>query len=269
MRGWGHLRRGPPGPLVGKISQIYIINMSSTKVLREKDASMHRLSSFFVSLKIHLKQMTVNELKAELERLNVPFNSGALKSELEALLATAKQAADADTGASTNQTADTTVSDELLKLITESGGQSFSSAELQAELQSDLEAEYPDFGRDIPDGAYHITGYATLHQWRSRRTGNISNIRTAFLDKLDADGKPYELPFAAFSANEFPFVKADGTEFVPATILPHFDSVARRNLAITSLAPMTKVVVHHARGHHKNPYAKRVFDFVYTYASMK
>lgn len=162
-------------------------------------------------------------------------------------------------------TAAPAISADLLKVINDLGGQSFEDA--KESVQKDIEREYPDFGREVPDGTYSLTGYTTVHEWTAR-DGRVSQIRTAFLDAINPQsGNPYELPFAALSENEFLFVPADGTaEFQPKCALKHFDSPNRRNLAVLELGEGFKVRVRHMRGHHKNPYSKRIFDFNYTWA---
>ena len=155
------------------------------------------------------------------------------------------------------------ISDDLLKVITDLGGTSFEDA--KESIQKDIEREFPDFGREIPEGVYTLSGFTTVHDWVSR-DGRVSHIRTAFLIETNSEGKPFELPFACLSANEFLFVPANGTEFQPACVLKHFDSPNRRNLAVLELGQGFKVKVRHMRGHHKNPYSKRIFDFNYTWA---
>ena len=159
------------------------------------------------------------------------------------------------------------VDDDLLKIITNSGGKSFDSDELKAELKAEKEREYPDYGREIPEGTYYLTGYTTVIDWRNPRTDNISHIRVAFLDKINPkNGKPYMLPFAAFAKNQYPFVPVgDNSKFTPSCVLEHYDSVADRHAAVVALGTGFAVKVCHKRGHHDNPYNKRVFDFTYTW----
>ena len=170
---------------------------------------------------------------------------------------------------------DFVVSDDLLKIITDDkNGKAFSSKELQEELKADKEREYPDFGRDIPEGEYILTGYATAHDWKSPRDGRISHIRTAFITN---GTDVYELPFANLSAKEWPFVQFNGRNsdgkatyktVEIKTVLPYYSSVADRNFAVTQIPANTKIKVHHARGHYDNPYNTRVFDFKNTWAEL-
>lgn len=159
------------------------------------------------------------------------------------------------------------ISDDLLKVISEKGGKAFNSAELQAELKKDKEREYPDFGKAIPEGEYHLTGYATVVDWRNPRTDNISHIRVAYLDKVDSKtGEPYKLPFASLACNQYKFKPVEGDEFQPNAVLPFFDSVADRNIAVCGLEAGLAIKVFHKRGHWLNPNNKRPFDFLLTWA---
>lgn len=159
------------------------------------------------------------------------------------------------------------LADDLLKVITDLGGKSFDSDELKAELRAEKEREYPDFGREIPAGVYHLSGFTTTVDWRNPRTDNVSHIRVAYLDKLNPKtGKPYLLPFSAMSSNEFMFVPVGEEKFAPNCVLEHYDSIADRNAAVVALGKGFTVKVCHKRGHHDNPYAKKIFDFVYTWA---
>ena len=161
------------------------------------------------------------------------------------------------------------IDDDLLKVITENGGLAFDSEELKAQLKADKEREYPDFGRDIPTGKYQLTGFSTTHDWRNPRTDSVSHIRTAFLNTINPKtGTPYEIPFAAFSCSAYKFKPTDADAFQPKCVLPHYDSVADRNLAVVDLEPGTEIMIKHSRGHHENPYNKRVFDFTYTWAEL-
>lgn len=195
------------------------------------------------------KQEIMNALSAK----GITFDANASKAQLETLL-----------NANSNVFA---IDDDLLKIITNSGGKSFNSDELKAELKAEKEREYPDYGREIPEGTYHLTGYTTVIDWRNPRTDNISHIRVAFLDKINPkSGKPYMLPFAAFAKNQYPFVPVgDDSKFTPSCVLEHYDSVADRNAAVVALGAGFAVKVCHKRGHHDNPYNKRVFDFTYTW----
>ena len=145
----------------------------------------------------------------------------------------------------------------------------FDSDELKAQLKAEKEREYPDYGKEIPVGNYHLTGYSTVIDWRNPKTDSVSHIRVAFLDKLNPKtGKPYMLPFAALSCGTYKFKPVEGDAFQPKCALPHYDSVADRNLAVVGLGGGTEIKVCHERGHHENPYNKRVFDFTYTWAEL-
>lgn len=192
--------------------------------------------------------MTKQEIIDALKQKGVNFDATASKSDLEALLASA---------------ATSIISSNLLKVITEGGGLAFTDPQLQASLQGQLAREYPDFGREITEGVYTLTGYATRHEWQSPRSDTPSIIWTAYA--TNNNGDLVEIPFAAFSASPYSFVSVDGSEFQPNTFFSHFDSTARRNLAVVELPTGTQVRVRHARGHHKNPYSRRIFDFLYTW----
>lgn len=185
-----------------------------------------------------------------------------------------------DTASDQQQSADTTtdtnVNEALQKLIGANSTIRFGSEEASALIRAQKEKEFPSFGGNIPEGAVlTFTGYGTSHAWKSPRTGNVSNILTAFC--TDASGDVHEVPFASFCCPAYPFVRFDGrnTEGQPqyATvaqnfILPnHYDSNADRNSAVMNLPVGTQFVVHHARGHYDNPYATRVWDFNVTWCS--
>ena len=215
-----------------------------------------------------MKEKSLAELKSALKALNVTIPARAKKEDIFALCE--------ENGIETMQS-DDVVSDDLLKLIEEKGGYAFDSKELQEQLKADKEAEYPDFGRDIPEGEYVVTGYSTIHDWKNRKTGNISHIRTAFI-RDDADNL-FELPFAAMCAKEWDFVQFNGkdnegkilykkVEF--NSMLPFYSSVADRNLAVTQqVTAGTRVKIAHARGHFDNPYnTGKIFDFTLTWAEL-
>ena len=161
------------------------------------------------------------------------------------------------------------ISDDLLKVISEKGGKAFDSDELQKELKADKEREYPDFGKVIPEGVYHLTGYATVVDWRNPRTDNVSHIRVAYLDQIDSKtGEPYKLPFASLAKNQYKFKPIEGDEFQPNAVLDFYDSVADRNIAVCGLGAGLAVKVCHKRGHWLNPNNKRPFDFTLTWAEL-
>lgn len=198
--------------------------------------------------------MNKNEIMNALTAKGITFDASASKAELEALL---------NANASVSA-----VSADLIKQITENGGFAFDSAELQAQLKADKEREYPDFGRDIPEGNYIVTGYATSHDWKNR-TGNVTHIRTAYIKAVDSD-EIYEAPFAAFGQREWDFVKvsSDSEEkFKPATLLGFIPSTADRNLAVCKVPAGTKVTINHCWGHWNNPNNTRIFNFKYTWIS--
>lgn len=187
----------------------------------------------------------------------ITFDASASKADLERLLNDASV-----------QTV-FAIDDDLLKVITDNGGLAFDSDELKAQLKAEKEREYPDYGKEIPTGNYHLTGYSTVIDWRNPKTDSVSHIRVAFLDKLNSKtGKPYMLPFAALSQGAYKFKPVDGDAFQPKCALPHYDSVADRNLAVVGLGAGTEIKVCHKCGHHENPYNKRVFDFLYTWAEL-
>ena len=215
-----------------------------------------------------MKEKSLAELKSELKALDVEIPPRAKKEEIVALCEENDIELTKD---------DAVVSDDLLKLIEEKGGYAFDSKELQEELKADKEAEYPDFGRDIPDGEYIITGYSTVHDWKSKKTGNISHIRTAFI-RDDADNL-YELPFAAMCAKEWDFIQFNGKDSDGKilykkiefnSMLPFYSSIADRNLAVTQkISAGTRVKIAHARGHFDNPYnTGKIFDFLLTWAEL-
>jgi hypothetical protein len=173
-----------------------------------------------------------------------------------------------------NFTDDEVISDELLKTIANLGGVAFNSDELQQQLKKDKENEFPDYGRDIPDGEYVVTGYTTVKDWKNPRTGNISHIRTAFI-KND-DDEVFQLPYASFCAKEWDFIsyagkdsdgKATYEKAEMHCILPFISSVADRNLTVSNtMKAGDRIKVCHKRGHFDNPYNTRIFDFVLTWA---
>lgn len=195
--------------------------------------------------------MDRNQLKAQLTALGVTFANNASESTLANLLKEAK----------------------LAQLV--SGDEksfSFDSTEVQNKIKAQKEREYPDFGRDVPEGEYTLTGKGTIHNWHNPRTDRNAEIFTAFLQ--NGEGDVFEVAFAAFSTREFKFMQFDGRdakgninykEVTTNCVLPFTDSLADRNSAVLALGSGLKVSVHHARGHFDNPYNNRVFDFVYTW----
>lgn len=194
--------------------------------------------------------MNKNQLQEALKAKGVTFSATATTAELQRLYD----------------------SIDLVKRIADLGGVSFDSEQLQKELQEDKENEYPDYGRDVPEGEYSICGYSTLHEWKNKRTGRTSRIRTAFI----TNGTDiFEMPFSAFCAREFDFVKFDGrddsgevihTKVEMHPICPFISSVAERNLTVVkTLKADDKIKVCHERGHYDNPYNTRIFNFVNTW----
>lgn len=199
--------------------------------------------------------MNKNEIIAALSAKGIAFDASASKADLERLLS----------GASVEFVID----DDLLKVITDNGGLAFDSDELKAQLKAEKEREYPDTGKDIPTGVYHLTGYSTIIDWRNPKTDAVSHIRVAYLDKVNPNNNlPYMLPFAALSCGAYKFKPIEGDAFQPKCALPHYDSIADRNLAVVGLGAGTEIKVCHERGHHENPYNKRVFDFTYTWGEL-
>ena len=161
------------------------------------------------------------------------------------------------------------IDDDLLKVIVDNGGIAFDSDELKAQLKAEKEREYPDTGKEIPTGVYHLTGYSTIIDWRNPKTDSVSHIRVAFLDKMNTKtGKPYMLPFAALSCNAYKFKPLNEDAFQPKCVLPHFESIADRNLAVVGLGAGFEVKVCHSFGKHENPDNKRPFNFTYTWAEV-
>jgi hypothetical protein len=227
--------------------------MSSTKVSREKSQACEP----FVKLLFHLNfgKMNKTEIMNSLSAKGITFDANASKAQLEALLS-----------ASSNTFA---IEDDLLKIISEKGGKAFDSADMQAVLKADKEREYPDFGKAIPEGVYHLTGYATVVDWRNPRTDNVSHIRVAYLDAIDPKtGEPYKLPFASLAKNQYKFKPVEGDEFQPNAVLDFFDSVADRNIAVCGLEAGLEIKVCHKRGHWLNPNNKRPFDFTLTWGEL-
>lgn len=195
--------------------------------------------------------MTRKELQDALKAKGVSFSASATSAELQSLLD----------------------SSDLIKRIADAGGVSFDSPELRKELEEDKENEYPDYGRDVPEGEYTICGYSTLHEWKNKRTNRTSRIRTAFITNEQND--IFEMPFSAFCAKEFDFVKFDGrnddgevvhTKVEMNPICPFISSVAERNLTVVkTLRTGDKISVKHERGHYDNPYSSRIFNFVNTW----
>lgn len=190
--------------------------------------------------------MTVNELKAELTRLGVSFNSAASKAELEALL---------QSNATTN-----VVDDELLKIIKDDqNAMEFGSEELQNALKEEREKEYPDFARDLDSNkTYFLLGFASVVDWKNS-DNRTAHIRVAYVSEENGN-TPLMVQFAAFAANQYEFVNFDGTKEKQNTPLPHFESTAARNAAVIELGKGYRFKVVHKRGHFNNPYTKRVFD---------
>lgn len=195
--------------------------------------------------------MNKTQLQDALKAKGVAFSASASTAELQRLYDSA----------------------DLIKRIADAGGVAFDSEQLQKELKEDRENEYPDYGRDVPVGEYTICGYSTLHEWKNKRTGRVSRIRTAFIANEQND--IFEMPFSAFCAKEFDFVKFDGrnddgevvhTKVEMSPICPFISSVAERNLTVVkTLRTGDKVKVCHERGHYDNPYNTRIFNFVNTW----
>ena len=153
---------------------------------------------------------------------------------------------------------------ELQKIITDRRGVSVDSPEFQELLRQQQSREYPDFGRDVPEGVYLTTRIATQHVWKSPRRSTPSNILTLYL-LPENGGSPVEVAFAAFCDSEYPLVNTDGTPIERHPMLQHFDRQSDRNRAIVGIAEGTRVRIYHRRGHYANPYAERVFDHPVTW----
>lgn len=216
--------------------------------------------------------MNKRELQDALKAKGITFGASATNAELEALLTSASET---NSDSVTNDSV--TIDDNLLKIIREKGGLSFDSKELQEQLKKDKEEEYPDYGREIPEGEYTITGFSTVHEWKSRKTDRVSHIRTAFIK--NSSDILYELPFSCFCQTEWKFVQYNGKnsdgkilykEIERKSILPFYHSTADRNLAVTQqISAGTRIKVCHNRGHYDNPYnTGKIFDFVLTWAEL-
>ena len=163
---------------------------------------------------------------------------------------------------------------QLEKLIPEDGF-SFGSDTFQKKVKEQKEREFPDYGRDVPEGEYTFTGAGTYKPWKSPKTGNEIQILVAYLEK---NGTLYEVAAAAFAAAEYEFVSYNGkdekgnikykkVEMNP--VLDYYSSTADRNGAMSTIEAGTKVkVFHSAKGHFNNPYNTRIWDFVRTWVEL-
>lgn len=199
--------------------------------------------------------MTKQELQNALKAKGIAFNASDNVATLQSLLNSANG------------------SDELQKKIADLGGFSFNNPKFQDLLRKQKEREFPDFGRDVPEGVYTFTGNGNIHQWTSPRTGSVSDIVTAYLS--NDNGDLFEVATAAFAKREWDFLEGQGknadgkyvyTKVNANPILPFQSSTAARNEAVSKIETGTKVVVKHSkRGHFDNPNNTRIWDFIYTY----
>lgn len=155
---------------------------------------------------------------------------------------------------------------KLQKLVKDHDGKSFS--ELKDVVLAQQSKEFPDYGKDVPEGTYFVMGKYDVHQWKNRR-GNTSDILTAFV--CDEKGDVFEVAFASFCKREWDFVRfnRESKEYVKVDdcnpLLPFYPSLSQRTDAVSKVAALTAIKVKHARGHFDNPNNDRVFDFDYTW----
>lgn len=206
--------------------------------------------------------MTYNELRSALSAmgLSTTGNTAQLQARYDAAVAANNNAADTD--AASDNTANA-IPESVAKALEESGAFLMSSQEARELIRTTREREYPDFGRDIPEGSYITTEWANTHQWKNRR-GNLSTIVTIYLQ--DENGNLYEIATGAFAEREYPFV-SNGEQITLNAMFPYNQSRATRNEQVFALNPGTPVRVHHAFGHYDNPDAERVWNFTLTWVS--
>lgn len=169
--------------------------------------------------------------------------------------------------------ASVSVSEELQKKISDLGGFSFADSKFQELVKKQKEREFPDYGRDVPEGVYTLTGQGNIHQWKSPRTEAVSDIVVVYL--TNESNEVFEVAAASFATREWSFMQQQGkdnngkmtyAELSCKPILPFISSVADRNAAVGALTAGTKVRVKHSnRGHFDNPNNTRIWDFIYTY----
>ena len=162
-----------------------------------------------------------------------------------------------------NATVQPTTPEWLKQLQDDTSAKPFS--EILPTVQADVEAEYPDFGAQIPDGNYFTTLYGSEHLWKSRR-GTTSKIRTMWI-RRESDNKLFEVALASFVNREEAFIPMEGQP-MPSFLLD-FDAsqatTARRNLRVMQLADATPIKIGHTRGHWSNPLATRINNFNLTF----
>jgi len=220
--------------------------------------------------------LAVDTTASEVNRIYAEhFTSVADDGQQDSASTTTTNDASATTTNDASASADT-INGALQKLIDAESTITFNSEAARTLLRTQKEREFPSFGGNIPEGTVlTFSGYGTSHAWKSPRTGNTSNILTAYC--TNAAGEIFEVPFASFCRPAYPFVRFDGrnADGVPqyATVtqtfvLPnHYDSGADRNAAVMGLQVGLQFTIHHARGHFDNPYATRVWDFLTTWCS--
>ena len=158
----------------------------------------------------------------------------------------------------------TAIPTELQKIISDGAGMTYDSEQFRELLQQQQSREYPDFGRDVPEGVYLTTRVGTQHLWKSPNRSTPSRILTTYLIPENG-GQPVEVAFSAFCASEYPLVDTNGNPVERRPMLEHFDRQSARNAAVIAIEEGTRVQVFHRRGHYANPYAERTFDRVVTW----
>lgn len=152
----------------------------------------------------------------------------------------------------------------LQKAIADCGGRKF---EELATITSALAAkEYPNYGGDVPEGEtlYFVRKFE-VHKWTNRE-GTTSEILTAYL--ANSEGKLFEVAFSSFFGREWDFMcRVNGNEVAieVSSAFPFTPKISERVRIISEIGEGTPFKVRHAFGHLANPYAKRIFNYQFTW----
>jgi hypothetical protein len=178
----------------------------------------------------------------------------------------------ANNGNNGNNTANGNIdlSQLLQKFAEDSGITIFSADSVTATdaIAAQAAREFPDFGRDLPEGTYKVTAQMAIKKWRSPKTGKDSNIYVAVA--LDTNNVPVFIPFACFSKPEYEFIRPDNSVVEMHQPIEHISTTSRRNDAVRRyILSEPTVTLHHAMGHPNNPYTERIWDRITTWIEEK
>jgi hypothetical protein len=160
----------------------------------------------------------------------------------------------------------------LQKFAEDSGITIFSADSVTATdaIAAQAAREFPDYGRDLPEGEYRVTAQMCIQTWRSPKTGRDSNIYCAVA--INSANEAVLIPFACFSAQQYEFVRPDNTTVTMHQPLPHAATTSRRNDNVRRWLianDSNTITLHHAMGHPSNPYAERIWDRITTWVEEK